>query len=56
MRKALSGYTLKTGSRGTQSTTVPYNPGGNYDGMYNNDWEWTDAGDLDICNGMTATV
>lgn len=50
LRKAISGYTLKTGSRGTRSDT---NPGGEYTGKYNDDWEYTGAGDLDECNGMT---
>ncbi len=50
VRKAISGYTLKTGSRGTRSDT---NPGGDYTGRYNDDWEFTNAGDLDECNGMT---
>lgn len=50
VRKAVSGYTLKVGSRGIQSDT---NPGGDYTGIYNDDWEWTNAGDLDECNGMT---
>lgn len=49
VRKALSGYVLKSGSR--PSTTG--NPGGTYDGTYNDDYEFTDAGDLDECNGMT---
>ncbi len=49
VRQALSGYTLKQGSRGERSDT---NPGGVYDGTYNDDWEFTDAGDLDACNGM----
>ena len=49
-RKALSGYTLREGSRGTRSDT---NPGGDYDGTYVDDWEFTEAGDLDACNGMT---
>jgi len=50
VRKALSGYRLKSGSRGTRSAT---NPGGDYDGTYVDDWEFTDRGDLDECNGMT---
>jgi len=50
VRKAVSGYTLKAGTRGTRSDT---NPGGEYDGSYNDDWEFTNAGDLDECNGMT---
>ena len=49
-RKVLSGYTRKLGSRGIQSNT---NPGGSFTGIYEEDWEWTDAGDLDECNGMT---
>ena len=28
-------------------------PGGNYDGTFRDDYEWTDAGDLDQCNGMS---
>lgn len=49
VRKAISGYTLKDGSRpdGTAG------PGGVFDGFYVQDWEWTDSGDLDACNGMT---
>lgn len=50
VRQAVSGYTLKTGTRGERSDT---NPGGEYTGRYNDDWEFTDAGDLDECNGMT---
>ena len=49
-RKVLSGYALKSGSRGTRSST---NPGGTYSGIYEQDWEWTGVGDLDECNGMT---
>jgi len=48
-RKALSGYTVKQGSRGERTDT---NPGGDYTGLYEEDWEWTDSGDLDECNGM----
>jgi len=48
-RKALSGYTVKQGSRGERTDT---NPGGDYTGLYEEDWEWTNAGDLDECNGM----
>ncbi len=50
VRKALSGYSLKDGSRGERTDT---NPGGDYDGEYVDDWEFTNAGDLDSCNGMT---
>ena len=50
VRKAISGYTLKTGSRGERSDT---NPGGEHTGIYNQDWEFTDLGDLDACNGMS---
>ena len=49
-RKVLSGYTLKEGTRGIQTAS---NPGGEYSGIYEEDWEWTDAGDLDECNGMS---
>ncbi|MEM1370045.1 MAG: YHYH protein [Cyanobacteria bacterium P01_H01_bin.15] len=45
VRKAKSGYTLKDGTR-------PDGPGGEYDGFYVQDWEFTDSGDLDACNGM----
>ena len=50
VREAISGYTLKEGSRGERSDT---NPGGEYDGEYVDDYEFTNAGDLDECNGMT---
>ena len=50
VRRAISGYTRKTGTRGTRSDT---NPGGEHSGRYVDDWEFTDAGDLDECNGMT---
>ncbi len=50
LREAVSGYTLKEGSRGERSDT---NPGGDFEGEYLDDWEFTDAGDLDECNGMT---
>jgi hypothetical protein len=49
VRKAISGYTLKPGARPTGTG----DPGGTYDGMYVDDWEFTGAGDLDACNGMT---
>jgi hypothetical protein len=49
VRKATTGYTLKAGARSSSTG----NPGGNYDGTYVADWEWTNAGDLDECNGMT---
>ena len=50
IREAVSGYTLKTTSRGERTDT---NPGGMPTGEYNDDWEFTNAGDLDECNGMT---
>ncbi len=50
VRKAISGYQLKSGSRGTKSAT---NPGGTYDGTYIDDYSFTNSGDLDACNGMT---
>jgi hypothetical protein len=46
VRKATSGYTLREGARDG-------GPGGSYDGYYIQDWEFTDAGDLDECNGMS---
>ncbi len=49
LRKAVSGYTLKKGQRPSSET----DPGGTYDGMYVQDYEYTSAGDLDQCNGMT---
>ena len=49
MLEAKSGYTLKVGSRPTADSS----PGGNYDGTYVQDYEFTDAGTLDKCNGMT---
>lgn len=50
VRKAISGYELKSGSRPETDNT---NPGGNYDGQYIQDYEFTGNGDLDECNGMT---
>lgn len=49
VRKAESGYTLRAGTRPSSAT----DPGGSYDGTYVDDWEYTAAGDLDACNGMT---
>jgi hypothetical protein len=49
MLEATSGYTLKTGDRPTGDAS----PGGSYDGTYIQDYEFTDAGTLDECNGMT---
>lgn len=48
VRKAQSGYALKSGNRPSSDT----DPGGVYDGMYIDDFEFTGAGDLDECNGM----
>ncbi len=50
VRKVISGYELKEGSRPGPDDN---DPGGEYDGMYNNDYEFTGNGDLDECNGMT---
>ena len=51
VRKATSSYGLKAGSRGVASDS---NPGGDYDGEYVDDYEYTSgSGDLDECNGMT---
>lgn len=49
VRKALSGYTLKPGTRPISAT----DPGGVYDGTYRDDYHFTATGDLDECNGMT---
>ncbi|MBO6892495.1 MAG: YHYH protein [Roseibium sp.] len=49
VRKAVPGYTLKKGDRPSGDG----NPGGTYDGLYRSDYEFTNAGDLDACNGMT---
>ena len=49
MLEATSGYTLKDGARPTAGVS----PGGNYDGTYIQDYEFTNAGTLDKCNGMT---
>ena len=52
IRKVTSGYTLKAGARVSQSGEGAF-PGGNYDGTFVDDYEFTNAGDLDECNGMT---
>lgn len=50
VRKARSGYRLKTESRADGTG----NPGGTPDGTYRDDYEYVDGlGDLDECNGMT---
>ena len=49
MREATSGYTLKAGDRPAGDSS----PGGSYDGTYIQDYEFTAAGTLDKCNGMT---
>ena len=48
VREATSGYTLKEGDRPSGDSS----PGGTYDGTYVQDYEFTDAGTLDECNGM----
>lgn len=47
--EATSGYTIKPGSRPTGDAS----PGGSYDGTYIQDYEFTNAGSLDKCNGQT---
>ena len=47
-RESLSMYQ----SWGIRSIKTSTNPGGEYSGIYEEDWEWTDSGDLDECNGM----
>lgn len=49
VRKAIPGFELKKGTRPTGDGS----PGGAYDGLYRADYEFTGAGDLDECNGMT---
>lgn len=49
VRKALSGYSLKSGTRPSSEV----DPGGTYDGLYIDDYEYTNTGDLDACNGMS---
>jgi hypothetical protein len=56
LRKARSGYTLKEGNRQPINGLNPADDSENsdaYDGTYIADWEFTDDGDLDKCNGMT---
>jgi len=50
VRKAVSGYSLKEGLRPGPDNS---NPGGTYNGLYVDDYEFTNSGDLDECNGMT---
>jgi hypothetical protein len=52
IRRVRSGFTLKQGARSSQPSEGAF-PGGSYDGRFVDDWEWTGAGDLDECNGMT---
>lgn len=47
--EAKSGYTIKSGARPTGTSS----PGDTYDGTYVQDYEFTDAGSLDKCNGQT---
>ncbi|WP_299472258.1 YHYH protein [uncultured Roseibium sp.] len=49
VHKPIPGYTLKTGNRPSGDG----NPGGAYNGLYRSNYEFTGAGDLDECNGMT---
>ena len=49
LRKAESGYALKSGSRPEGDG----DPGGTYTGRYVQDFEFTGEGDLDACNGMS---
>ncbi|MFK8138768.1 MAG: YHYH protein [Bdellovibrionales bacterium] len=52
IRLVVSGYTLKSGFRVSQSGEGAF-PGGSYDRTFRDDYEYTSAGDLDECNGMT---
>ncbi len=47
------GYTLKTGERPGDGIYAPCGP---YNGKYTNDYEFTDSGDLDECNGIERSV
>lgn len=51
IREVQSGYTLRQGDR-TNHPLEDEHPPGNWDGTYRDDYEFTDAGDLDECNGM----
>lgn len=51
IRRVVSGYTIVAGSRVSQTGEGAF-PGGNPDGKFVDDYEFTDAGDLDECNGM----
>lgn len=55
IRRVRSGYTLREGARVSQEGEGAY-PGDTFDEDYNgrfiDDYEFTDAGDLDECNGM----
>ena len=50
IRKVASGYTLKSGSRTNIEGEGAF-PGGTWDGTFVDDYEFTNAGDLDECNG-----
>ena len=52
VRRVVSGYTLKSGDRVSQNGEGAF-PGGTHDGTFRDDYEFTNAGDLDECNGMT---
>jgi len=52
VRAVVSGYTLKEGERVNQDGEGAF-PGGSHDGTFRDDYEYTGAGDLDECNGMT---
>ncbi len=52
VRLVTSGYTLKSGIRESISGEGALPPG-SYDGTFRDDYEYTSAGDLDECNGMT---
>jgi len=53
IRPMKSSHRLKAGARPAEAN----GPGGNYDGRFTQDWEFTkDSGDLDECNGHTAAT
>lgn len=52
IRRVVSGYTLKSGARVSQPGEGAF-PAGQYDGTFVDDYEFSEAGDLDECNGMS---
>ncbi|MCB0669415.1 MAG: YHYH protein [Saprospiraceae bacterium] len=54
VKELIPGYRLKTGNRPGDGVSAPC---GAYNGVYTNDWEFSeDVGDLDECNGRTGVT